>query len=368
MTDTVFDQVSDILNSSPYQAVDKLPLFKALILKAAQNNPDYKRYVQQWPIAVEQASEIYQLPYLPVSLFKSDASLNLVADDKIFRILFSSATTGTKPSRIPLDRETTKRMTKGTLSIMADFIGSQRRPYLVIDLEKTNARDAQLSARAAAIRGLQPFASETHYFLSGEDETLNIDELVAYADKNKGTDVLIYGFTYLIWSKLVEPLKKRGINLGLENAFVVHSGGWKKLVSMAVDKPHFNDQLAQVVGCSEARIIDYYGMVENLGVIYPDCPHGNKHVAGFADVCIRSPLTLEPVEPGETGIVQVSSMLPSSFPGYCLLTEDLAQVVSYEKCPCGRPGLAFRFAGRIPKAEIRGCGDVIAHRVSGAEQ
>jgi phenylacetate-coenzyme A ligase PaaK-like adenylate-forming protein len=105
-------------------------------------------------------------------------------------------------------------------------------------------------------------------------------------------------------------------------------------------------------------------MVENIGVVYPDCEHLNKHVPIFADVTVRSPLTLEPVREGATGILQVGSLLPESFPGHLLLTEDLGTVVTYDGCPCGRRGLAFRLAGRIPQAELRGCGDVLAQRVA----
>ena len=99
-------------------------------------------------------------------------------------------------------------------------------------------------------------------------------------------------------------------------------------------------------------------MVENVGVVYPDCEQGNKHVPTFAEVIVRDPLTLEPVEAGQRGLVQVCSVLPTSFPGFLLLTEDMAEVIGHDGCPCGRRGTHFRFAGRAPKAEVRGCGNV----------
>jgi acyl-protein synthetase LuxE len=74
-------------------------------------------------------------------------------------------------------------------------------------------------------------------------------------------------------------------------------------------------------------------------------------------------LTLKPVNAGEVGLVQVCSVLPSSFPGHLLLTEDTAQVIASDGCRCGRSGLAFRFAGRVAKAEARGCGNVEARRL-----
>jgi hypothetical protein len=99
-------------------------------------------------------------------------------------------------------------------------------------------------------------------------------------------------------------------------------------------------------------------MVENVGVIYPDCDYGNKHVPAFAEVIVRDPLTLAPVKAGQRGLIQVCSVLPTSFPGFLLLTEDLAEVIGDDNCGCGRRGISFRFAGRAPKAEVRGCGNL----------
>ena len=104
------------------------------------------------------------------------------------------------------------------------------------------------------------------------------------------------------------------------------------------------EQLARVFGCSPDRIVDFYGMVESVGVIYPDCSEGNKHGPVFGDVIVRNPLTLEPVAAGEYGIVQVCSVLPTSFPGHLLLTEDRAQVIAYDGCPW-ETGYQFPFCG-----------------------
>ena len=110
------------------------------------------------------------------------------------------------------------------------------------------------------------------------------------------------------------------------------------------------------------RIVDFYGMVENIGVIYPDCKEGNKHVPSFGEIVVRNPLTLHPVAEGERGIVQVCSVLPASYPGHLLLTEDIAEIVTYDGCGCGRRGTCFRFVGRVPKAELRGCGNIERQR------
>jgi hypothetical protein len=252
-------------------------------------------------------------------------------------------------------------MTKGVVAIVQDFIGSARRPYLVVDVPGSVGGGQEMGARGAAIQGLRPFAAEVTYCLSLDDRgelTLERDKVLEFS-KNRGeSPVLVYGFTYILWNRLVKPLLAEGIRLGIPNVHILHSGGWKRLQDQAVEKHVFNESVAQVFGCSPDRVIDFYGMVENVGIIYPDCPAGNKHVPFFGEVIVRNPLTLEPVADGETGIVQVCSVLPTSFPGHLLLTEDIAEVVTYDGCTCGRRGTCFRFVGRVPKAEVRGCGNI----------
>jgi len=57
-------------------------------------------------------------------------------------------------------------------------------------------------------------------------------------------------------------------------------------------------------------------------------------------------------------LVQVLSLLPYSYPGHSLLTEDLGVLVGEDGCACGRPGRYFLVHGRQESAEVRGCSDV----------
>jgi hypothetical protein len=256
-------------------------------------------------------------------------------------------------------------MTRGVVAIVQDFIGSARRPYLVVDVPGSVGGGPELGARGAAIQGLQPFASEVTYCLrpdGARELALDRDKLLQFAEARRQSPVLVYGFTYMLWKYLVRPLRAENICLGMADLHILHSGGWKLLQEQAVDKATFNMELARVFGCSADRVIDFYGMVENVGVIYPDCAEGNKHVPAFADVIVRNPLTLQPVPEGEQGIIQICSVLPTSFPGHLLLTEDLAKIVAYDGCRCGRRGTCFQFMGRVAKAELRGCGNLERNR------
>jgi hypothetical protein len=328
---------------------------------AAQRNARLRQYLQAWHIDYRAAEKLEDLPYLPVGAFKANPPLALVGPENIIRTLASSATTGQRPSRVVLDAPTSRRMVKGVAAIARDFIGPRRRPYLVIDTAETLAGEGELGARAAAIQGLRSFATEVVCCLkrdaSGQPQ---VDEarLSEFAAKWGKAEVLAYGFTYVIWQHLVAPLRARGISVEIPNIRVLHSGGWKRLQDQAVTREAFAAGVAAVFGCGAERVVDFYGMVENVGVIYPDCEYGHKHVPAFAAVIVRDPLTLRPVEEGQQGLVQVCSVLPTSYPGFLVLTDDIAEVIRYDGCACGRRGICFRFVKRVPQAEIRGCGNI----------
>lgn len=365
--DQLEQAIDSLLALPPYsldtqeRTVRLLDVWRRELDMVCQRHAGLRNYLEQWPVNFREATRIADLPYLPVALLKANPPLSLVENQEIKRTLTSSATTGQTPSRIVLDTQTSRRMTKGVIAILQDFIGSARRPYLVVDVPGAIGSKTEMGARGAAIQGLQPFASEVTFCLKLDEKgepAIEHEKLLAFAKKHAGANVLVYGFTYMLWNHFVKPMLAAGESLNLPNVHILHSGGWKKLQSQAVDKAAFNEGLARVFGCAPDRVIDFYGMVEAVGIIYPDCSQGNKHSPIFGDVIVRNPLTLEPVGPGETGLIQVCSVLPTSFPGQHLLTEDMAEVIALDGCACGRRGIAFRFKGRAPKAEVRGCGNV----------
>ena len=69
------------------------------------------------------------------------------------------------------------------------------------------------------------------------------------------------------------------------------------------------------------------------------------------------PRTLQPMAPRQRGIIQTISVLPSSYPGHNLLTEDEGLLCGADGCPCGRRGTYFRVLGRLNDAEPKGCAD-----------
>ncbi|MBR5626924.1 MAG: hypothetical protein IKW74_04810, partial [Thermoguttaceae bacterium] len=93
------------------------------------------------------------------------------------------------------------------------------------------------------------------------------------------------------------------------------------------------------------------------GSIFVECEYGRIHASCFSDVIIRRPSDFSVADIGERGLVQLVSLLPTSYPGHSILTEDEGEITGIDDCPCGRLGKTFKIHGRIKNAEVRGCSD-----------
>ncbi len=293
---------------------------------------------------------------LPVRLFKNYA-LKSCEDDEVIKTLTSSGTTSQLVSKIFLDKETSTLQTKALVKIMQSFLGKQRLPMLIIDTKSILKNRKMFSARGAGILGLSTFGRKHTYAL---DDNMQIDfEVIEkFLEENQGQKIFIFGFTFMIWQYFYAQLKIKNKKLDLSNAILIHSGGWKKLIDQAVDNDTFKASLKEQTGISE--IHDFYGMVEQVGSIFVECEKGHLHAPIFADIIVRDPMTMEISEFGTEGIIEVLSILPRSYPGHVLLTEDLGTILGEDDCSCGRKGKYFKVKGRLPKAEIRGCSDTHA--------
>lgn len=83
----------------------------------------------------------------------------------------------------------------------------------------------------------------------------------------------------------------------------------------------------------------------------------------FSDVIIRDPDTFEVCKDGSPGLIQLLSLIPTSYPGHSILTEDLG-VIEKTVVEGHIRGKGLRVLGRVEKAELRGCSEVIATEAS----
>jgi phenylacetate-coenzyme A ligase PaaK-like adenylate-forming protein len=303
------------------------------------------------------ASSIEKVPFLPVQLFKM-TDLMSIEREKIFKVLTSSGTTGQQVSKIFLDKETALAQTKALMAVMHPILGKKRLPMIIIDTKNVLKDRKSFSARGAGILGFSNFG-HSHFYLLHDDMTIDWEGLLAFLEEHKGENIFLFGFTFIVWKYFYEEAVKKNMYLHMENSILVHGGGWKKLKNEAVSADTFKKALKERFGIQHVH--NYYGMVEQVGSIFVECTHGHLHAPMYADVIIRDPFTFEPLPFGREGVIQVLSVLPKSYPGHSLLTEDIGTILGEDNCPCGWKGKYFSVAGRIPKAEIRGCSDTFSY-------
>ena len=353
--------LTELLETEQYslRAPDKdarlLAALNRLTAHHRQRCTEYARMLDAAYPGLGEASSISDVPYVPVSLFKW-LELKSVDDVDIFKVMTSSGTTSSAVSRIYLDVETATSQTRALASIVTHFLGKKRRPMLIIDHPGVIKDRKEFSARGAGILGMMSYGRD-HFYALDVDMHVDRTTLDSWLARHAGEELLVFGFTFLVWEYFYEILREADIDLS--RATLVHSGGWKKLADQAVSAETFRTGLMSAFGLT--RVHDFYGMVEQVGSVFFECPAGFFHPPNFADVIVRDPQTWQPAAIGEVGVVEVLSLLPLSYPGHALLTEDLAVVEGIDDCPCRRMGKRFRVHGRVPRAEIRGCSDTYEH-------
>ncbi len=310
-----------------------------------------------------------QIPPVAVSVFKDlGPMLSSVPKEDIRMSLQSSATSGV-PSTIVVDKETSRRQGKAMVRVMSDFIGSERVPFLVMDIDPRSGVNARrmLGARFAAVTGYLKFSSKTGYFLKTDDRGVSHFDVEGIRDflsgLPDGKPVVVFGFTYILYQNVLGAIEETGDKIQLPpGSKIIHIGGWKKLESQKVSKDIFNTRLADAFGIRPRDVIDIYGFTEQMGLNYPDCPCGCKHASSYVRVLTRDTVTREILPPGEEGMLEFISPVPHSYPGNAVLTDDIG-VIEPGECPEGRPGTRFRIVGRMKKAEARGCGDILSAKL-----
>lgn len=357
----------EIMSLSPYSLGEKEKnrlLTERLIELTAhhlEQCTEYKKMLNSIGFDIATVRDYKDIPFLPVRLFK-EMELKSVPQEEVVKTMTSSGTTGQAVSRIYLDRMTSANQQRAMVKIVQDFTGSSRMPMIIIDCPGVVKNRAMFSARGAGILGFSVFGSKRIYALDDEMR-LDVEGVRSFLEANKGQKILLFGFTFMIWQHFYKELlrlKGEGVTFDLSGGVLIHGGGWKKLISEAVNRNVFHSKMKDVCGLKD--IYDYYGMVEQTGCIYMECECGHLHASVFSDVIVRRPWDFSVADIGETGIIQVLSTIPESYPGHSLLTEDEGMLLGVDDCPCGRKGKYFRISGRLKNAEIRGCSDTYADK------
>ncbi|MFI6100726.1 acyl-protein synthetase [Lentzea sp. NPDC051213] len=305
----------------------------------------------------EPFASLNDLPWLPVRMFKTH-ELKSIPDSEVFKVLTSSGTTGGGASRIYLDKEAAGVQTRQLGATLQEVLGGKRLPMLMVDTISIIKNRRSFSARGAGVLGMATFG-RGHVYALDENDQPDVEAVKEFLAKHGSEPFLIFGFTFMVWQYLYEVAREH--KLDLSNGILIHSGGWKKLIDIAVDNAEFRKRFAEDTGLTQ--IYNYYGMIEQIGTVFLEGRSGNSlYCPDFADVIIRNPDTWEEQPVGVPGVIEVVSTLPRSYPGHVLLTEDLGVVHGIDDGDW--PGKRFSVLGRLPRAEARGCSDTFSGAVA----
>ena len=209
--------IDQLLSLPPFviNEKDKSELFKTAIFESfnhhIKNNPLFRQFCAKsnlwFGMRLEDLSDY---PYLPVDIFKK-RNLCSVPANELKTFLYSSATTGI-PSTIAIDSITSRRQITASTKIIIDYLGSHRRPFLVLDEDPSKTPPQEISARSAAVRGFLMLASSADYFLRNTDGQLAADinkfqgSLKKFEANNE--EVCIFGFTFVLYENFIKALKE----------------------------------------------------------------------------------------------------------------------------------------------------------------
>ena len=326
---------------------------KKLALHHYKYSKDYKLISDNIFKSISRIDKISDLPFLHVSIFKN---FNLISKNNNEKIstFSSSGTSGKKKSKINLDPKTSFLQSK-TLGKIFSKIVNKKKDIFFIENKNFLKSIESMTAKGAAIKGFGQLCNNK-YFLLDKNNKIDLSILKKYLKKNENKEFIIYGFTSSIWFNLITEIKRKKIKLKKNNGIMIHGGGWKKMYNLRVNNSKFKSVARDLLGLK--HVYNYYGMMEQTGSVFLECNEGYFHCSIFSDILIRNS-ELELCKLKEPGLIQALSLLPLSYPGHNILTEDMGIIQGIDNCKCGKMGKYFSVLGRVPDSELRGCSDVV---------
>ena len=153
-------------------------------------------------------SKLEDLPFIPVQYFKEVGDKLKVDKADIHRNIKSSATSGI-PSTIAIDNKTSKRQIRALSSVLGDFIGKERRPFFVCDVDPNIANQKKdMMARVASMQGFLSLSTENNFIFDNEDDksfTFSCDKIKKKLESAKSA-VTICGFTSIFYLSFIKKL------------------------------------------------------------------------------------------------------------------------------------------------------------------
>jgi phenylacetate-coenzyme A ligase PaaK-like adenylate-forming protein len=292
------------------------------------NNPVYQEFCNHIKKNKENVKRIYEIPFLPISFFKSHAVLS--SNETVTTTFSSSGTTGALTSRHLVTN--IDYYIQSYRHGFSHFYGNIE-DYVVLALLPSYL-EREGSSLIYMVEDLIQSSnqSESGFYLHNYNELINTLERLDQAGQN----VLLIGVTYALLD-LVEMHQFQ-----LKNTIIMETGGMKgKRKEMIREELH--SLLTQ--GFGVASIHSEYGMTELLSQAY-SFGEGIFECPPWMQILIRDTedaLTLlETEKTGGINVIDLANINSCSF----IATQDLGKKHSNQ---------SFEVLGRFDNSDIRGC-------------
>lgn len=385
IVDELLDRGTDLY----YEDLEKAKKLRLKAIKETMNHQFkncnlYRKWCKQKGFDPRRDLKTYEdvkdIPYLTTANFKKSSGrpkdLLCVPEEDIYFWALSSGTSG-DPSMVGRSLLQLKRFDKGFQTVLQDQVGlkdykwtlffAPPLPHIPADQKVEQPSSHFMRMFELAMRS--PMENRVFALKMAEGEVsaakkfaLDVEKVMGFlkkppADLGQGW---IGGSIPLLYAGFKKMYEANGepFNVGKDTKIAV-GGGWKSFTGKKVEPSKFREDLSEILGIPKSSIIDGYQFTET-DVVIAECKYFNKHVPPWADVIIRDPDTMEPVETGKEGLINVINPAAHSYAGLSILQDDIGRIVMDDGCECGRKGKVLEIKGRAVGAEAKGCGAQVA--------
>lgn len=327
--------------------------------------------------------DMEKVPFITTTLFKKSANMYTkllrIEPKNLEKWTVSSSTSG-DPSIVGRSKQDLLQIKKfvelegQTLDLTSQYnCVFYPRPEVMRKHKSIQILDKPTESYIGNILDLFPLSENTKFLLHPYKGNFSIDMedfLEFLNEHNKKNQPILLGGSTLLLYNAVENLKEKIKPFELGDKCTVHTGGggWdgkKGSINLGtkIERSKFVEEVSNFLGIPEENFIDSYSFTENTLLITGHYSKKYKnylfHIPSWGRVIIRDIKTLKPLHnEGEKGLIQMLNAYgTSSFAGASVMVDDIAEIVSENRCPeCGFHGMTIKIVGRVKGSEAKGCG------------
>lgn len=337
-----------------------------------ENCPEYKKLLDELhfvPADLKSYEDIGKLPFLPTVFLKKHRIYSMPKRKMLIKAT-SSGTSG-KFSEIGFELEGLLNGLHMVINVAKPrkLLSLCPSNYIVFGYRPHKSNRTAVTKTAFGYTLFTPALSRT-YALKYKDGKYTpdlegvIEAIVKYS--KSGFPLRFIGFpsyTYFV----MKMMDERGIYVKLpKNSKIMLGGGWKQFYKEQEDKETMYALAKKVLGLEEEAIIESFGAVEHP-ILYCDCKRHHFHIPIYSRVIIRDVNTLDPVENGKIGLVNLITPMIKATPILSIMTDDLGILHDASECDCGIQSPYLEIIGRVGLKDIKTCAAGAAEALSGME-